>query len=111
MEYKVASSMIHNYISATKSLCWARTHVHTSTSCLLRYSVANVLGPSYKAAVSWDGNDQNWNNTNWSHHLGKLVIKYQLLADKFVNAASLPVLMPTSPCPNHAPPDPHNTDQ
>lgn len=55
--------VIHNYITATKSLCWVCTHVYTSSSCLMWVSVAKVLGPSCKEAVSWGGNDEKRNNT------------------------------------------------
>lgn len=54
--------MIHDYITTRRPACWVRTHVYSRNSCLMGYSNANVLGPSCKEAVSWDGNDGKWNN-------------------------------------------------
>ncbi len=61
--WELGSSMIHNYITATKSLCWVQTHVHTRNLCLLWAFVASILGSSCTAEVSRDCDDQIWNNT------------------------------------------------
>lgn len=71
--------------------------------------LARVLGPSCKAAgpTRWQQSEMEQHEKR-SHHLGRLVIKYQLLAHTYLNAASLPALMPASPRPN---PPPHDADQ